>query len=163
MRAVETNVEMRAVETNVEMRTIEASGEEAPKNEKKDKKDKKDKKRKLESTEASSSESAFPTEPTLAEAVEALTKKSKKEKKDKEDDSPKKPIYSSAMAEEFLDRVKTGRPVTLQKAIARVEKDMGDKFNSEEVFSTLRLKREKDGNISVSVAGVKERKKSKDE
>jgi hypothetical protein len=89
--------------------------------------------------------------------------KSKKEKKDKEDDSPKKPIYSSAMAEEFLDRVKTGRPVTLQKAIARVEKDMGDKFNSEEVFSTLRLKREKDGNITVSVASVKERKKSKDE
>jgi hypothetical protein len=145
---------------DIEMKADDANDEDAPKKEKKAKKDKKDKKRKLESTKASSSESASPT-PT--ETVETPRKKSKTDEKDMEDDDSKKPVYSSAMAEAFLEHIKTGRPLTLQKAISRAEKDMGNKFNSEELFRTLRLKREKDGNITISVASVKERKTSKHE
>jgi hypothetical protein len=119
--------------------------------EKKSKKGKKDKKRKADDT----------TEIPAADSSETPAKKSKKEKKDTTTDSPKKPTVSSAAAEAFLEQLKNGRPLTFQKALARVQKDLGEKFNAEELYSMLKLKREKDV-IIISVVGAKEGREGKE-
>ena len=71
----------------------------------------------------------------------------------------KKAAPSPAVAKAFLERIKAGRPLSFQKVLTRVEKDMGENFNSADLFSMLRLKREKDGNIIIAVAGANEGKK----